>query len=51
VVAGTLAAAVGLFTVSQIGLDGLVTEGGLPGAAVVPLALVAGGVWALRGTR
>jgi hypothetical protein len=51
VVAGTLASAAGLFAVSKIGLDGLVTAGGLPGAAVLPLALVAAGVWALRGRR
>jgi hypothetical protein len=50
VVAGTLAAAAGLFAVSTIGLDGLVTEQGLPGAAVVPLALVAAGASALLRT-
>jgi Acyltransferase family len=48
VVAGTIAAAVGLFAVSKVGLDGLVTEQGLPGAAMVPPALVAAGAWALR---
>jgi hypothetical protein len=51
VVAGTLASAVGLFAVSKIGLDGVVTEQGLPGAVVVPLVLVAAGVSALRGAR
>jgi peptidoglycan/LPS O-acetylase OafA/YrhL len=51
VVAGTLASAVGLFVVSRIGLDGLVTEQGLPGAAVVPLLLVATGAFALRSAR
>jgi hypothetical protein len=51
VVAGTLASAAGLFAVSKIGLDGLVTEGGLPGAAVVPLAVVVAGVWAIHGRR
>jgi hypothetical protein len=51
VVAGTLASAVGLFVVSRIGLDGLVTEQGLPGAAVVPLLLVAAGAFALRSAR
>jgi hypothetical protein len=49
VVAGTLAVAVGLFVVSKTGLDGLVTEQGLPGAVVLPLVLVAAGVMALRG--
>ncbi|QYN32025.1 acyltransferase [Pseudonocardia sp. DSM 110487] len=49
VVAGTLAVAVGLFVVSKIGLHGLVTEQGLPGAVLLPLALVAAGVMALRG--
>jgi acyltransferase-like protein len=48
VVAGTLAAAVGLFAVSKVGLDGLVTEHGLPGAVAVPLVLVAAGALALR---
>jgi hypothetical protein len=42
---------VGLFVVSRIGLDGLVTEHGLPGAAVVPLLLVAAGAFALRSPR
>lgn len=51
VVAGTLSVAVGLFAVSRTGLDGLVTEQGLPGAVVVPLALVAAGAAALRSTR
>jgi hypothetical protein len=49
-VAGTLAAAVGLFAVSEVGLDGLLTEQGLPGAAVIPLVLVAAGAVALRRT-
>jgi hypothetical protein len=49
VAAGTLAAAVGLFVVSKIGLDGLVTEQGIPGAVVLPLALIAVGAAALRG--
>jgi len=48
VVAGTLASAVGLYAVSKTGLDGLVTEQGLAGAAVVPLLLVAAGALALR---
>jgi Acyltransferase family len=48
VVAGALASAVGLFAASKVGLDGLVTEHGLPGAAMVPPALVAAGAWALR---
>jgi hypothetical protein len=48
VVAGTLASAVGLFAVSKVGLDGLMTEQGLPGAVVVPLVLVAAGALALR---
>jgi Acyltransferase family len=51
VVAGTLAAAVGLFAVSKVGLDGLVTEQGLPGAAAAPLVLVAAGALALRRTQ
>jgi hypothetical protein len=51
-VAGTLAAAVGLYAVSKVGLDGLVTEQGLPGAAaVVPLVLVAAGALVLRRTQ
>jgi small-conductance mechanosensitive channel len=47
-VAGTLASAVGLYAVSKVGLDGLVTEQGLPGAVVVPLVLVAAGALVLR---
>jgi hypothetical protein len=40
------------YVVSKIGLDGLMTEQGLPGAAVVmPLMLVAAGALALRRTR
>jgi hypothetical protein len=50
-VAGTLAAAVGLYAVSKVGLDGLVTEQGLPGAVVVPLVLVAAGALVLRRAR
>ncbi len=50
VVAGTLASAVGLFAVSKVGLDGLVTEQGLPGVAVIPLVMVAAGASALRRT-
>ncbi len=50
-VAGTLAAAVGLFAVSKVGLDGLVTEQGLPGAVAVPLVLVAAGALVLRRTN
>jgi hypothetical protein len=50
-VAGTLAAAVGLYAVSKVGLDGLVTEQGLPGAVVVPLVLVAAGALVLRRTN
>jgi hypothetical protein len=48
VVAAALAAAVGLFAVSETGLVGLVTAHGLPGVAVVPLVLVAAGAAALR---
>lgn len=51
VVAGALASAVGLFAVSQVGLDGLVTGPGLPGAAALPLVMLAAGVLALRRTR
>jgi hypothetical protein len=47
-VTGALASAVGLFAVSETGLDGLVTAQGLPGAAVVPLVLVAAGAFTLR---
>jgi Acyltransferase family len=47
-VAGTLASAVGLFAVSRAGLDGLLTEQGLPGAVAVPLVLVAAGAFVLR---
>jgi Acyltransferase family len=47
-VAATLASAVGLFAVSRAGLDGLVTEQGLPGAVAVPLVLVAAGAFVLR---
>jgi hypothetical protein len=50
VVAGTLAVAVGLFVVSKIGLGGLVTEQGLPGAVLLPLALIAAGMAALAAT-
>jgi Acyltransferase family len=50
-VAGTVAAAVGLYAVSKVGLDGLVTEQGLPGAVVVPLVLVAAGALVLRRAR
>lgn len=51
-VAGTLASAVGLFAVSKVGLDGLVTDQGLPGVlVVVPLVLVAAGALALRSTH
>jgi hypothetical protein len=42
VVAGTLAAAAGLYAVAEAGLD-------VPAAAALPLALVAAGTWALRG--
>jgi hypothetical protein len=51
VVAGTLASAVGLFAVSKVGLDGLVTEHGLPSAAAVALGLVAAGALALHRTQ
>lgn len=51
VVAGTLASAVGLFVVSKVGLDGLVTGQGFPGAAALPLVMVVAGVLALRRTR
>jgi hypothetical protein len=51
VVAGTVASAVGLFVISRIGLDQLVTEHGLPGTAVVPLLLVAVGGFPFRRTR
>ncbi|MHA6624918.1 acyltransferase family protein [Pseudonocardia sichuanensis] len=51
VLAGTLACAVGLFAVAETGLDGLVSEHGLPGAAAVPLVLVAAGAAALRRAR
>jgi hypothetical protein len=50
-VAGTLAGAIGLYAVSEVGLDGLVTAQGLPGAAVAPLVLVAAGAVALRPNR
>ncbi len=50
-VAGALAAAVGLYAVSKVGLDGLVTEQGLPGAVAVPLVLVAAGALVLRRTN
>jgi hypothetical protein len=42
---------VGLYAVSKVGLDGLVTEQGLPGAVVVPLVLVAAGALVLRRAR
>jgi Acyltransferase family len=51
VVAATLASAVGLFAISRMGLDELVAAQGLPGAAVLPLLLVAGGALALRSPR
>jgi hypothetical protein len=57
-VAGVVAAAVGLFVVSETGLDGLVAwraeaaaNGGLPLHASVALGLVAAGVLLLRGRR
>jgi Acyltransferase family len=50
-IAGTLAAALGLYAVSKVGLDGLVTEQGLPGAVAVPLVLVAAGALVLRRTN
>ncbi|MEJ3659188.1 acyltransferase [Actinomycetes bacterium KLBMP 9759] len=50
-VAGTLAAAAGLYAVSKIGLDELVTAQGISAASVVPLVLVAAGALALRGGR
>jgi Acyltransferase family len=51
VVGAALASAVGLYAVSKVGLDGLVTEQGLPGAVVVPLVLVAAGALVLRRAR
>jgi hypothetical protein len=49
---GPFASAVGLYAVSKVGLDGLVTEQGLPGAAVVvPLVLIAAGALVLRRSR
>lgn len=50
-VGAALASAVGLYAVSKVGLDGLVTEQGLPGAVVVPLVLVAAGALVLRRAR
>jgi acyltransferase-like protein len=51
VVAATVASAIGLFAISRMGLDELVAAQGLPGAAVLPLLLVAAGAFALRGAR